>query len=72
MSAAKQSEESEGQASMSLELQLHVLRDMWRLIERCVADLDTANDAFLTPEYKARETVIADLQGLLEAGETVQ
>ena len=72
MSAAEQSEESEGQASMSLELRLHISRDMVRLIDRKLAMLDSDAEAFRSPGYKMLETSIADVQLLLEAAETVR
>ena len=66
MSVAEQSEESEGQASMSLELQLHILREMLRLIDRGLAMLDAGTEALTCPNFCALETAIADLKELWE------
>jgi hypothetical protein len=56
----------------SLELQTRLLLEQLRLIDRAKVMLDADHAAFLWPNYVALETAIADLQGLLEAGETVQ
>ena len=51
---------------MSLGLRFRLLLEQLRLIDRKLAILDSAAEAFLLPGYKMLETAIADLQLLLD------
>jgi len=57
---------------MSLGLRFRLLLEQLQLIDRNLAMLDSAAEAFLSPGYKMLKTAIADVQLLLEAAETVR
>ena len=57
---------------MSLGLRFRLLLEQLQLIDRNLAMLDSAAEAFLSPGSKMLKTAIADVQLLLEAAETVR
>ena len=57
---------------MSLGLRFRLLLEQLQLIDRNLAMLDSAAEAFRSPGYKMLKTAIADVQLLLEAAETVR
>jgi hypothetical protein len=54
---------------MSLGLRFRLLLEQSRLIDRNLAMLDSAAEAFLSPEYRMLDTAIGDLAALLDCAD---